>query len=45
VLSAQDDILVGSTEAYEARCRAHFDPELSARPLTDKALHLSLSDL
>ena len=26
-----DDILVGSTEAYEARCRNHFDPELSQR--------------
>ena len=25
------DILVGSTEAYEARCRRHFDPELSLR--------------
>lgn len=33
----QDDILVGSTDAYEARCRAHFDPELSAR--LQKILH------
>lgn len=40
---AQDDILVGSTEAYEARCRQHFDPDLSARPLTEKPLQLSLS--
>jgi thymidine kinase len=45
VISAQEDILVGSTEAYEARCRGHFDPELSARPLTDKPHHLSLSEL
>ena len=45
VVAAQDDILVGSTEAYEARCRRHFDPELSARTLTDKPLHLSLSEL
>ena len=43
VVGAQEDILVGSTEAYEARCRAHFDPELSSRPLTGKPLHLSLS--
>jgi thymidine kinase len=28
---AQEDIVVGSTEAYEARCRAHFDPGLSLR--------------
>lgn len=31
LIAAQDDILVGSTEAYEARCRLHFDPELSVR--------------
>lgn len=31
LVSARDDILVGSTEAYEARCRMHFDPDLSAR--------------
>ncbi len=30
-VAAQGDILVGSTEAYEARCRTHFDPELSVR--------------
>lgn len=29
LISAQDDILVGSTEAYEARCRQHFDPEVA----------------
>lgn len=45
LIAAQDDILVGSTEAYEARCRKHFDLELSARPLTDKPHHLSLSHL
>ena len=27
----KENILVGSTEAYEARCRRHFDPELSLR--------------
>lgn len=31
LIAAEDDILVGSTEAYEARCRKHFDPELSVR--------------
>ena len=42
LVSAQDDILVGSTEAYEARCRQHFDPE-NTRALTEQPLHLSLS--
>ncbi len=31
LVPAQDDILVGSSESYEARCRTHFDPELSVR--------------
>lgn len=31
LVAAQGDILVGSTEAYEARCRTHFDPDLSLR--------------
>jgi thymidine kinase len=31
LVAATDDILVGSTEAYEARCRLHFDPGLSLR--------------
>jgi len=31
LVSDQGDILVGSSEAYEARCRTHFDPELSLR--------------
>ncbi len=43
--AAQDDILVGSTEAYEARCREHFDPELSAHRLTDHRHHLSSLEL
>ncbi|MCB0389922.1 MAG: thymidine kinase [Bdellovibrionales bacterium] len=29
--AGEENILVGSTEAYEARCRRHFDPELSLR--------------
>lgn len=37
LVAAQDDILVGSTESYEARCRTHFDPELSVRLRTGKA--------
>jgi thymidine kinase len=45
LISAQDDILVGSTEAYEARCRHHFDPELGARRLTESAQTLRLSEL
>lgn len=36
LIAATEDILVGSTEAYEARCRRHFDPELGARRLTDR---------
>jgi thymidine kinase len=31
LIAAENDILVGSSEAYEARCRLHFDPELSLR--------------
>jgi thymidine kinase len=31
LIAAEEDILVGSSEAYEARCRKHFDPELSSR--------------
>lgn len=42
---AQEDILVGSTDAYEARCRQHFDPDLGIRSLTEPAHHLTLSDL
>lgn len=36
LVAAQEDILVGSTEAYEARCRTHFDPELSLRMLKSR---------
>ena len=43
--SAKEDILVGSTEAYEARCRRHFDPEFNNRALTEVVHHLSLSEL
>lgn len=31
LISASEDILVGSGESYEARCRTHFDPEFSLR--------------
>lgn len=31
LVAATEDILVGSNDAYEARCRLHFDPELSVR--------------
>ncbi len=44
LIADQDDILVGSTESYEARCRLHFDPDLGARTLTAKPHHLSLSE-
>jgi thymidine kinase len=45
ISTAKEDILVGSTEAYEARCRLHFEPDLNARPLTGRPHHLSLSHL
>ncbi len=35
LIASQEDILVGASEVYEARCRKHFDPDLSARPLTE----------
>jgi len=31
LVAGEEDILVGSSEAYEARCRHHFDPELGIR--------------
>jgi thymidine kinase len=43
--AARESILVGSTEAYEARCRAHFDPELTYAVLTPLSESLSLSEL
>jgi thymidine kinase len=45
LIAAQEDILVGSTEAYEARCRKHFEPDLGVRRLTDKPRHFSVSEL
>lgn len=45
LIAAVEDIVVGSTEAYEARCRRHFDPELGARRLTEPRDSLSLSEL
>lgn len=45
LIPAVEDILVGSTEAYEARCRRHFDPELGAHRLTDPRPKLSLTEL
>lgn len=39
LIAAQDDILVGSTEAYEARCRLHFDPDLSVRLVQQNKVH------
>lgn len=38
LVAAQDDILVGSTEAYEARCRKHHD-----LPLTESTRELPCS--
>jgi thymidine kinase len=40
LIAAQDDILVGSSEAYEARCRKHFDPDLSLRLMNSRNDHL-----
>jgi thymidine kinase len=34
LIASQEDVLVGSTEAYEARCRKHFDPEMALKRLT-----------
>lgn len=31
IVAAQEQFLLGSTDSYEARCRRHFDPELSIR--------------
>lgn len=53
LIAAKDDILVGSTEAYEARCRHHFDPDLALKDhtrngdasLTVESKPLSLSEL
>lgn len=45
LIASQEDILVGSNEAYEARCRAHFDPEMISENLTQRAHSLTLSEL
>jgi thymidine kinase len=45
LVATQDDVLVGSAEAYEARCREHFDPEMGARALTEKPQHLILAEV
>ena len=45
LISSQEDIVVGAGEAYEARCRKHFDPELSSRVLTVNNSPLPLSEL
>lgn len=37
LIASQEDVLVGSTEAYEARCRKHFDPEMALKRLTVEA--------
>lgn len=43
LIPVQDDILVGSTEAYEARCRSHFDPDLASQILTQDVHPLPLT--
>ncbi len=45
LVASDDNVLVGSTESYEARCRAHFDPLMAMERLTEKPVALTLSDL
>ena len=45
LVAADGDILVGSTEAYEARCRNHFDPELSLRLAKIQSKNTKASDI
>jgi thymidine kinase len=45
LVAAEDDILVGSSEAYEARCRTHFDPDLSLRLLKIQSKSHGNSDI
>lgn len=33
LVASEDEILVGSTDSYEARCRVHFDADLALRLL------------
>lgn len=44
LVAANEDILVGSTEAYEARCRLHFDPALGQRLPQQRTLNLPNPD-
>ncbi|MEM7646396.1 MAG: thymidine kinase [Pseudomonadota bacterium] len=32
LVANEDEVLIGSFNMYEARCRLHFDPELSRKP-------------
>ncbi len=41
LISASSDILVGSSDAYEARCRLHFEPHVHLPLITDKGLPAS----
>lgn len=45
LVASDEDILVGSNDAYEARCRQHFDPELALKPLTHSDHPLILTQL
>jgi len=45
LIASDEDILVGSGDAYEARCRKHFDPEMALKPLTRKDHPLPLTQL
>jgi thymidine kinase len=45
LVAAQDDILVGSTESYEARCRMHFETiELKGRRRRSEIVKTNLSN-
>lgn len=45
LVNAENDILVGSDDAYEARCRVHFDPDLAVRHLTESDQKLTLIEV
>lgn len=45
LVPAQEDILVGSSESYEPRCRHHFDPDFTGQTLTETPHELTLSEL
>ncbi len=42
LVNSQEDILVGSFNIYEARCREHFDPQLSLRRKFEDQQELNL---